>query len=237
SAGPRRRPGEGREGSGLRAVWPRLAPGIGTIECIIVDVLLLSNCYMLCLHETHRCSPEGRRQSAGEPECADRVAAECEMPTDSRCSPAVADGEQEEFMTMRLLHAARSAFVSTLAIAAALPGLARAEAPQDLVDAATEDGMLTVIALPHDWCNYGEVIAGFKAKYPGITVNELNPDAGTADELEAIRSNKGNTGSQAPDVVDLGLAFAPAATKEGLLQPYKVATWDEIPENIKDADG
>src|SRR5690606_36632299 len=24
---------------------------------------------------------------------------------------------------------------------------------------------------------------------------------------------------------------------EGLLQPYKVATWDEIPNSIKDADG
>ncbi|OCP35968.1 ABC transporter substrate-binding protein [Ensifer sp. LC163] len=133
--------------------------------------------------------------------------------------------------------AASRAFVSTLALVVALPGLASAEPPQDLVDAATKEAMLTVIALPHDWCNYGEVIAGFKAKYPGIEVNELNPDAGTADELEAIRANKGNTGSQAPDVVDLGLAFAPAAAKEGLLQPYKVATWDEIPDNIKDAAG
>ena len=34
------------------------------------------------------------------------------------------------------------------------------------------EGELTVIALPHDWCNYGEVIAGFSAKY-GIKVNEL----------------------------------------------------------------
>jgi putative spermidine/putrescine transport system substrate-binding protein len=138
----------------------------------------------------------------------------------------------------RLLSRATSrAFVSTLALAAALPGIARAEASQELVAAATKEGTLTVIALPHDWCNYGEVIADFKAKYPGIEVNELNPDAGTADELEAIRANKGNTGSQAPDVVDLGLAFAPAAAQEGLLQPYKVATWDEIPDNIKDEKG
>ncbi|PWR18314.1 ABC transporter substrate-binding protein [Zavarzinia compransoris] len=129
------------------------------------------------------------------------------------------------------------AFVSALALAVVLPGLARAQAPAELVAAATKEGALTVIALPHDWCNYGEVIAGFKAKYPGITVNELNPDAGTADELEAIRANKGNTGAQAPDVVDLGLAFAPAAAAEGLLQPYKVATWAEIPDSIKDANG
>ena len=36
------------------------------------------------------------------------------------------------------------------------------------------EGELTVIALPHDWCNYGEVIAGFSAKY-GIKVNEGSP--------------------------------------------------------------
>ena len=38
-----------------------------------------------------------------------------------------------------------------------------------LVAAAKAEGQLTVIALPHDWCNYGEVIEGFKAKY-GLTV-------------------------------------------------------------------
>ncbi len=81
------------------------------------------------------------------------------------------------------------------------------------------------------------MIEGFKAKYPGITVNELNPDAGSADELEAIRANKDNKGPQAPDVIDVGLAFGPQAKTEGLIQPYKVATWAEIPDNVKDADG
>lgn len=106
-----------------------------------------------------------------------------------------------------------------------------------LEEAAKKEGMLSTIALPHDWCNYGGVIAGFKAKYPGITVNELNPDAGSADELEAIRANKGNTGPQAPDVIDVGLPFGPSAKDEGLIQPYKVTTWDSIPDDAKDADG
>ena len=56
-----------------------------------------------------------------------------------------------------------------------------------LYEAAKAEGQLTVIALPATWCAYGEAIAGFKAKYPEITVNELNPDAGSADEIEAIR--------------------------------------------------
>jgi putative spermidine/putrescine transport system substrate-binding protein len=103
--------------------------------------------------------------------------------------------------------------------------------------AAKKEGMLTTIALPHDWCGYGEVIANFKKKYPEITVNELNPDAGSADELEAVRANKDNKGPQAPDVLDIGFAFGPQAQAEGLIQPYKVATWDSIPDNVKDKDG
>jgi putative spermidine/putrescine transport system substrate-binding protein len=103
--------------------------------------------------------------------------------------------------------------------------------------AAKAEGQLTTIALPHTWCGYGDVIAGFKAKYPEITINELNPDAGSAEELEAVRANKGNTGPQAPDVLDIGLSFGPAGKEEGLIQPYKVSTWDTIPDDAKDPDG
>lgn len=111
-----------------------------------------------------------------------------------------------------------------------------ASAMDELVAAAKAEGELTVIALPHDWCNYGEVVEAFKAKY-GLTVNELNPDAGSGDEIEAIKANKDNKGPQAPDVVDVGFAFGPSAKDEGLLMPYKVSTWDTIPAEVKDADG
>ncbi|MBK1663345.1 iron ABC transporter substrate-binding protein [Rhodospirillum rubrum] len=125
--------------------------------------------------------------------------------------------------------------VAVLALTAATQA-ASAQAPDALVAAAKKEGQLTVIALPRDWCGYGALIDGFKAKY-GLTVNELNPDAGSGDELEAIRANKGNTGSQAPDVIDVGLSFGPAAKAEGLLQPHKVATWDSIPDSAKDGEG
>ncbi len=108
---------------------------------------------------------------------------------------------------------------------------------QELVDAAKAEGALTTIALPHSWCNYGETIESFKAKYPEISVNELNPDAGSGDEVEAIRANQGNMGPQAPDVIDVGLSFGPSAKSENLIQPYKVSTWDTIPDSAKDADG
>ena len=98
----------------------------------------------------------------------------------------------------------------------------------DLIKAAKAEGTLTTIALPHDWCNYGEAIEGFKAKY-GLAVNELNPDAGSGDEIEAIKANKDNKGPQAPDVIDVGLGFGPQIIEEKLVQPYKVATWDTHP--------
>jgi putative spermidine/putrescine transport system substrate-binding protein len=115
--------------------------------------------------------------------------------------------------------------------------ISSADSMDDLVKAAKAEGQLTTIALPHDWCGYGAVIDAFKAKYPGITVNELNPDAGSGDEVEAIKANKDNKGPQAPDVIDVGLAFGPSAKKDGLLMPYKVSTWDSIPDSAKDADG
>ncbi|KKK70745.1 hypothetical protein LCGC14_2920890, partial [marine sediment metagenome] len=123
------------------------------------------------------------------------------------------------------------ASASALSMTAAL-----AEPSPELIAAAQGEGMLTTIALPHSWCGYGEVIAAFKEKY-GLEVNELNSNAGSADELEAVKANKDNTGPQAPDVLDVGLSFGPAAKAEGLLQPYKVAEWDSIPDDAKDADG
>jgi len=131
--------------------------------------------------------------------------------------------------------------VSATALAAfalgslAVPG-ASAQTMDELVAAAKKEGQLTTIALPHDWCNYGGILEGFKAKY-GLTVNELNPDAGSGDEIQAIKANQGNSGPQAPDVIDVGLSFGPAAKADKLIQPYKVATWAEIPDDAKDAEG
>jgi putative spermidine/putrescine transport system substrate-binding protein len=135
---------------------------------------------------------------------------------------------------MRLTRAALAAAsaLATLAFA----GPAPADSMSDLVAAAKQEGQLTIIAVPRDWCAYGPVIDGFKETY-GLKVNELNPDAGSGDEVEAIKANKGNKGPQAPDVIDVGLSFGPSAKAEGLLQPYKVATWDTIPADQKDAEG
>ena len=131
-------------------------------------------------------------------------------------------------------------FLGSVAALALIGGSALAQGTTTNMDAliaeAKKEGELTVIALARDWCGYGAIIDAFKAKY-GIKINELNPDAGSGDEIEAIKANKGNKGPQAPDVIDVGLSFGPAAKAEGLTMPYKVATWDTIPAAQKDPDG
>lgn len=129
--------------------------------------------------------------------------------------------------------------IASISVAAMLVSIAPsyAQSMDELIAAAKKEGQLTTIALPHDWCGYGALIDNFKKKYPEITINELNPDAGSGDEIEAIKANKDNKGPQAPDVIDVGLSFGPQAKADGLLMPYKVSTWDEIPADAKDADG
>jgi putative spermidine/putrescine transport system substrate-binding protein len=104
-----------------------------------------------------------------------------------------------------------------------------------LLAAAKTEGSLNVIALPRDWCGYGTMLDNFKAK-TGLTLNEITPDAGSGQELDAIKNNP-NGGPAAPDVIDVGYSFGPQAKDAGQLQPYKVATWDTIPADQKDPDG
>jgi len=101
-----------------------------------------------------------------------------------------------------------------------------------LVDAAKEEGQLNVIALPPDWTNYGEMISTFSEKY-GITVDSAQPDANSQDEINAAEQLAGT--DRAPDVFDLGSSIARANVD--MFAPYKVATWDDIPEELKDPEG
>jgi len=102
----------------------------------------------------------------------------------------------------------------------------------DLIAAAQEEGELNVIALPPDWANYAEIISTFADKYD-IKVNSAQPDAASQDEINAADQLKGT--DRAPDVFDLGQSVALANTD--MFAPYKVETFDSIPEEFKDADG
>ncbi|MEU1269379.1 extracellular solute-binding protein [Streptomyces sp. NPDC005799] len=100
-----------------------------------------------------------------------------------------------------------------------------------LVKAAKKEGTLHAIALPRDWANYGALIDGFTKKY-GIKIQVENPDGSSQDEINAVTSRKGQ--DRAPDVLDLGSSFALSAAQQGLLAPYKVTSYADIPAGQKD---
>jgi putative spermidine/putrescine transport system substrate-binding protein len=111
---------------------------------------------------------------------------------------------------------------------------ASADMMADLVAAAKKEGGLNTIALPPDWANYGEIMSTFQKMY-GIKITNANPNGSSAEENQAIVSLKGQ--KRAPDVVDVGPAFAIQGAKDGLYAPYKVSTWATIPASMKDASG
>src|SRR3954453_7954481 len=119
-----------------------------------------------------------------------------------------------------------SGSAATAASAADLGGM------DALVTAAKKEGQLKVIALPRDWGNYGEIIKSFGDKY-GIKVNSAQPDGSSQDEINAADQLKGQ--DKAPDVFDLSSAGSAANTAK--YPPYKVATFGDVPDALKEAAG
>ena len=103
-----------------------------------------------------------------------------------------------------------------------------------LIKQAQKEGHLNVVGEPADWANYGQMMTQYSQKY-GIKVNSEGQDDSSAEEVQAIKSLKGQ--SRAPDSFDISPTFAILATNEGLLSPYKPTTWATIPGTMKDPAG
>jgi len=105
----------------------------------------------------------------------------------------------------------------------------------DIVDAATAEAKVNLIALPDTWANYKGILQAFRDKYPAIENPVANPDASSADELTAVETLAGQP--DMPDAVDVSPAFAQEFDTKGLWEPYQPCLWDEIPTTLKDPDG
>ncbi len=105
---------------------------------------------------------------------------------------------------------------------------------KELVTQAKDEGKLNTIALPPDWANYGVMMSTFQKKY-GIKITNASPNAASADEIQAVKSLKGQ--SRAPDVLDISPPIAAQGVKEGLFSPYKVRLWNTVPALMKHPQG
>ena len=105
----------------------------------------------------------------------------------------------------------------------------------ELERGAKLEGRLNTIALPPNWANYGAIISAFKKRY-GIPIDNEAPDDSSGQEIQAITAYRHNAGLE-PDGVDVGPSFAQTGKQQGLFTPYRVSTWDSIPQNLKDPHG
>ena len=96
-----------------------------------------------------------------------------------------------------------------------------------LVRAARKEGELTLIGVSRDRNNFGALIDRFRKEY-GINVRLAEPDAPSGRQIELAEKVR-------PDVFDLRLDVAVA--NAGRFRPYRVAVWDEIPDDLKDHKG
>ena len=107
-----------------------------------------------------------------------------------------------------------------------------------LVTAAKREGRLEVTAPLPERANYGEIIKAFTAAYE-IKVSLDLPAGSSQDEIDVVNQLKGSGRREgdgpAPDVLDLGMPVALASTS--LFAPYRVETWNDIPERQKDPTG
>src|ERR1039458_1339348 len=101
--------------------------------------------------------------------------------------------------------------------AATATSIAAVGGMKGLIAAAKKEGQLNVITLPANWANYGTIMKDFTAKY-GIKINDANPDGSSQDEINAMQQLKGQ--SRAPDVLDVGTAFAVKGDQAGVLPRY-----------------
>ena len=131
--------------------------------------------------------------------------------------------------------ATTAAAPATTASAAATTAAPAAGGLDKLVADCKTEGKVNLIALPDDWANYKGILEAFRTKYAGVQNPVASPDISSQEELDAIKNLKGQP--DMPDNIDVSPAKALAATTDGLWEPFKPSTYDQIPTSLKDPAG
>ena len=117
------------------------------------------------------------------------------------------------------------------AIALATSAMAAETDLQALEKAARAEGAVNSVGMPDSWANWKDTWNDLNSKY-GLTHSDT--DMSSAQEIAKFAAEKDNATA---DIGDVGAAFGPIAVQQGVTQPYKPSTWEQIPSWAKDADG
>ncbi|WP_070335441.1 ABC transporter substrate-binding protein [Pseudomonas aeruginosa] len=102
---------------------------------------------------------------------------------------------------------------------------------QALEQAARKEGQVNSVGMPDSWANWKDTWKDLESKYG---LKHMDTDMSSAQELAKFKAEKDNASA---DIGDVGAAFGPIAVQQGVSQPYKPSTWEQIPAWAKDQDG
>ena len=97
--------------------------------------------------------------------------------------------------------------------------------------AAKAEGAVNSVGMPDDWANWKGTWDDLAKTYG---LKHIDTDMSSAQEIAKFAAEKDNASA---DIGDVGAAFGPIAVKQGVVQPYKPSTWEQIPAWAKDKDG
>ena len=100
-----------------------------------------------------------------------------------------------------------------------------------LEQAARKEGAVNSVGMPDSWANWKDTWQDLSDKYG---LKHMDTDMSSAQEIAKFAAEKDNASA---DIGDVGAAFGPIAVAQGVTQPYKPSTWEQIPEWAKDKDG
>ncbi|WP_328716260.1 extracellular solute-binding protein [Halomonas elongata] len=100
-----------------------------------------------------------------------------------------------------------------------------------LIEAAQQEGRVDSVGMPDSWANWKDTWHDLKTEYG---LEHMDTDMSSAEEVAKFKAEGENATA---DIGDVGFAFGPIAVEQGVTQPYKPSTWEEIPDWAKDEDG
>lgn len=116
-------------------------------------------------------------------------------------------------------------------ITLALSATAQAADLTELEAKARAEGRINSVGMPDSWANWKDTWRDLGEQYG---LQHQDTDMSSAQEIAKFAAEKENATA---DIGDVGAAFGPIALQQGVTQPYKPSTWDEIPAWAKDEDG
>jgi putative spermidine/putrescine transport system substrate-binding protein len=102
---------------------------------------------------------------------------------------------------------------------------------KSLEEAARAEGAVNSVGMPDSWANWKDTWQDLEKLYG---LKHMDTDMSSAQEIAKFAAEKENATA---DIGDVGAAFGPIAVQQGVTQPYKPSTWEQIPAWAKDTDG